>query len=114
MPLSGVSLKRIGLMRRGIPSPPEGRGSPAHVFMKLLKRTYALPPKTLEQFEQSVSPGKRSAVIAQLIAEWLAEQEREALRRDIAEGCADMWDVYLETEREFNPIDEELHRAVEP
>lgn len=82
--------------------------------MKLLKRTYALPPKTLEQFEQSVSPGKRSAIIAQLIAEWLAEQEREALRRDIAEGCADMWDVYLEMEREWHPLEEEVARAFEP
>ncbi len=81
--------------------------------MKLLKRTYALPPDTLEKFERTVDAGKRSAVVAELIREYLAEREREALRRDIIEGCEDMAEIYLEIEREFNAADEELHRAVE-
>ena len=79
--------------------------------MKLLKRTYALPPDTLEKFEQVVDPGKRSGVIAELIREYLAEREREALRRDIIEGCKDMAEVYLEMEREWHPLEEEVARA---
>ena len=81
--------------------------------MGLLKRTYALPPETLEQFEQEVAPGKRSAVIADLLREWLDERRREQLRREIIEGCREMADIYLETEREYHPLEDEVHRALD-
>ncbi len=81
--------------------------------MRLLKRTYALPPDTLEQFEQVVSAGKRSTLIADLMREWLDRQRREQLRREIIEGCREMADVMLEIEREFNPLDEEVDRALD-
>lgn len=81
--------------------------------MALTKRTYALPPDTIRKFEQTVDAGKRSNVIARLIADWLAEQERQSLRRGIVEGCDEMAEAYRETERAFNAVDEELHRAVE-
>ena len=77
------------------------------------KRTYALPTEMLSRFEAAVAPGKRSAVLAEIMGEWLAERDRETLRRDIAAGCEAMADVYREIEQEFNAADEELHRAVE-
>jgi len=67
----------------------------------------------LEQFEQAVSPGKRSTLIADLMREWLDKQRRKQLRRDIIEGCREMADVMLAIEREFNPLDEEVHRALD-
>ena len=82
--------------------------------MKLRKRTYALPPATLDRSEKTVAPGKRSTTIAEMMHAWLEEREREALRRNIVEGCAAMADIYREIEQEFNAADEELHRAVEP
>ena len=39
--------------------------------MQTLKRTYALPKETLEQFEQTVTSGQRSATLALLIEKWL-------------------------------------------
>ena len=39
-----------------------------------------------------------------------AEQEREALRRDIIEGCAAMWDIYLEMAQDYEPLEEEAAR----
>jgi len=39
--------------------------------MPLEKRTYTLPPEMLVQFEREVPSGKRSALIAALIREWL-------------------------------------------
>ena len=80
--------------------------------MPLQKRTYALPPQTLEQFEAAVSAGRRSAVVAQLLDEWLEGQRRERLRRDVIEGCREMADVYQEIEREFYPLDQEVDRAI--
>jgi hypothetical protein len=80
--------------------------------MRLAKRTYALPSDTIERFEEVVGPGKRSAVVAQLVAEWLAEREREALRRDIEEGCREMWEIYLETAQQWGPLDAEVDRAL--
>lgn len=81
--------------------------------MKSRKRTYALPSQTLEKFERVVAPGKRSTLVASLMAEWLAEQERATLRRDIVAGCEDMWDIYLTLEKEWHPLEEEVARALE-
>jgi hypothetical protein len=82
--------------------------------MKLQKRTYALPPRTLKRFEEIVTSGKRSSVVAELIDTWVEEREREALRQEIIRGCQDMADIYTEIEREFHPADEALHRATVP
>jgi hypothetical protein len=81
--------------------------------MRLLKRTYSLPPDTLERFEQTVAPGQRSALIAELLCEWLETQRRKQLRREVIEGCREMADIYLEIEQEFHPLEEEVHRALD-
>ena len=80
--------------------------------MPQTKRTYTLPSDTLDRFEREVDPGSRSSVIARLIGSWLDDREKEALRRDIIEGCRDMWDEYLEVEREMHPLDVEVLRGV--
>ena len=38
----------------------------------------------------------------------------EALRQNIIEGCREMWDVNVETEREFHPLEEEVAHANPP
>jgi hypothetical protein len=81
--------------------------------MKLQKRTFVLPTETLSRFEATVAPGRRSAKIAELIEAWIKAHEREALRRDIAEGCRDMWDVYTETAREWEPLEADLDRTLD-
>jgi metal-responsive CopG/Arc/MetJ family transcriptional regulator len=81
--------------------------------VKLLKRTYALPSQTLAKFEEVVDSGRRSAVVADLIDDYLEERKREALRRDLDEGCREMWDVYLETAKDWEATDDELHRSIE-
>ena len=78
--------------------------------MRLQKRTYSLPPETVERFERSVAAGKRSAVVSQLVGSWLDEQQREELRADIIESCREMWDVHLEMEKEYHPLEEEVAR----
>ncbi|MBI2841921.1 MAG: hypothetical protein HYX78_00820 [Armatimonadetes bacterium] len=79
--------------------------------MAAVKRTYALPAEMVERFEQVVAPGKRSAVLTEALSAWLEERKRAELRQEIAEGCCEMWDIYLEAEREFNPLEEEIvHR----
>jgi metal-responsive CopG/Arc/MetJ family transcriptional regulator len=80
--------------------------------MGLLKRTYALPRETIEQFEQAVKPGQRSAAIAELLRGWLETRRREQLRREVIEGCREMAETYLETEREYHPLEEEVQRQV--
>ena len=80
-------------------------------MMETVKRTYALPSKTLNRFEGKIAPGRRSAKVAELIEDWIHQQEREALRQDIIEGCRNMWDVYLEMAKEWEPLEEEVDRA---
>jgi hypothetical protein len=81
--------------------------------MGLPKRTYSIPPDTLAWFEREVGRGKRASVIAGLLRDWLIQKQRDKLRREVVEGCQDMADVYLETEREFHPLEEEVQRALE-
>ena len=82
--------------------------------MPTQKRTYALPQATIDKFEQTVVSGQRSAALARLIEDWLEKQEQEALERNIIEGCREMADVYLEIQREFEPLDAEVTRAYYP
>jgi metal-responsive CopG/Arc/MetJ family transcriptional regulator len=81
--------------------------------MTLMKRTYALPSELLGQFEQSVAAGKRSAVLSDLLREWLDRQRREKLRREVIEGCHAMTDVYLEMEQAYHPLEEEVQHALD-
>jgi hypothetical protein len=81
--------------------------------MRLIKRTYVLPPAILKEFEGTVSAGERSAVIAQLLENWLERRKREQLRLAIIEGCHEMAEVYREIEREFHPLEEEVQHALE-
>lgn len=82
--------------------------------MKTAKRTYALPAQTLQRFEGRISPGRRSAKVAELIEAWIREQEREALRQDIIEGCREMGEINLEIAKEWEAADDELWRNFEP
>ena len=69
--------------------------------MRWPKRTFALPSDILQRFEQTVTAGKRSTVIAELLHEWLDKQRQEQLRRDLIQGCRKMADVYLEIEQDI-------------
>jgi hypothetical protein len=82
--------------------------------MEMAKRTYALPSQTLKRFEGQIAPGKRSAKVAELIETWTREQEREALRESIIEGCREMNAINLEVAKEWEGADDELWRNIEP
>jgi hypothetical protein len=81
--------------------------------MALMKRTYELPADALDAFEREVPPGNRSAVVAMLMRNWLAERRRDKLRAEVIEGCRDMAELYLEIEGEYHPLEEEVHRALD-
>ena len=81
--------------------------------MNQSKRTYALPSETLRRFEREVAPGKRSAKVAELIESWIRERERDALRSDIIEGCREMGEIYLAMAHEWEPLEEEVARALD-
>ena len=48
-----------------------------------------------------------------LIETRLNDQAQAALEAEVIAGCKYMNDTAVEIEREFNPMDEELHRAIE-
>src|SRR5437762_3275563 len=81
--------------------------------MALSKRTYALPAETIDQFERVVQAGRRSAVVGQVLKDWLEKRRREHLRNALIEGCRDMATTYLEMEKEFHPLEEEVSRGLE-
>lgn len=80
--------------------------------MRLAKRTYSLPSKTVERFERRVGPGKRSNIVNELVERWVDEQEKAEIRSQVIEGCRDMEDVYLEIEKEFHALEEETDREL--
>ena len=76
-----------------------------------LKRTYALPVETVEQFERMAPPGKRSAMLAAIMADWVDRKRREELSRDIINGCREMAEIYLATEQEYHALEEEVEHG---
>jgi metal-responsive CopG/Arc/MetJ family transcriptional regulator len=78
--------------------------------VKLAKRTYSLPPDLVQRFETRLAPGDRSRFLAKLIEEWLAERERDELRRQVIEGCVEMGGLYQEIEREWAGVSDEVWR----
>ena len=81
--------------------------------MRMAKRTYSLPPDLVRRFEQCLAPGERSAFLARLIADWLAERERQELRRRVVEGCRDMAGLYREIDEEWRNASDEVWRGVD-
>jgi len=77
----------------------------------LPKRTYTLPQEVVEPFEEAVPTGRRSAVVANLMAGWLERRRQEQLRHEIVEGCREMAAEYLVVEGEFHALEEEVERA---
>lgn len=81
--------------------------------MRLKKRTYALPTTLLDRFEKLVAPGKRSVKVASLLEGCLERHHRESLRQEVIAGCRVMADLYLEIEKEYHPLEEEVYRVLE-
>ena len=79
--------------------------------MEMAKRSYALPSSVIQEFEQVVASGKRSALVAELMAQWLRQKRLEALNQEIIAGCKDMAEEYLSVERDFHSLEEEAARA---
>ena len=79
--------------------------------MPVVKKTYALPSETVERFESVVKPGDRSALLAALLDEWVERKRRAELAKAVVEGCHEMASIYLDTEREFHPLEEEVTRG---
>jgi hypothetical protein len=79
--------------------------------MRLLKRTYGLPPDVVLRFERKVERGRRGKVIERLMTEWLEEEQRAELRAAIVEGCREMSGVYSEIESEYHPLEEEVEHG---
>ena len=81
--------------------------------VKVIKRTYSLPEPLWRRFEEIVPKRERSRVITELVSRWIEEKERERLRKEILEGCREMTEVYMEVEREFHPLEEEVERLLD-
>jgi metal-responsive CopG/Arc/MetJ family transcriptional regulator len=80
------------------------------VIGKLVKKTYSLPESLLQRFESVIPKNKRSQVMTKLLLEWMENQEQEKLRKQIIEGCQEMQEIYLDIEREYHPLEEEVER----
>jgi hypothetical protein len=52
-----------------------------------------------------IAPDKRNAKLAELMDGWVRDNDRENLRLDIIKACREMWDVYLETARDWETVD---------
>jgi hypothetical protein len=82
------------------------------VDMALAKRTYTLSPQVVGDFEQVVPSGRRSALITELMRDWLDKRRREELRKEIVSGCQEMADEYLRIEEAYHPLEEEVEREL--
>ncbi len=80
--------------------------------MGTVKRTYSLPSETARGFESRVARRQRSATVARIVEDWMEAEERDRLRKEVVEGLAEMEEVYLEIEREYHILEEEVEREL--
>ncbi len=78
---------------------------------KMVKKTYSLPQFLVQKFENMTPKRERSKVISKIIEKWIEEQERKRLREQIITGCKEMASIYLEIEKEYHPLEEEVERS---
>ena len=76
--------------------------------MNLQKRTYSIDRAVLTAFESAVETGSRSVVVTELLRHYLADRERETIRRQIIEGSKQLSALYVEESNAWNPLEEEL------
>ncbi len=81
--------------------------------MQLQKRTYSIDRAVLAAFESAVETGNRSIVITELLRHYLADRERESIRKRIVEGSKELAAMYVEESNAWNPLDEELYGSEE-
>ena len=81
--------------------------------MELTRRTYALPPDIVAQFEEYVPSERRSDVVATLIEAWITKLDDESEQREIEDWVRDMDEIHLELEREFRPLDDEVWNTID-
>ena len=78
---------------------------------KMVKKTYSLPQFLVQKFENMTPKRERSKVISKIIEKWIEERERKRLREQIITGCKEMASIYLEIEKEYHPLEEEVERS---
>jgi len=81
--------------------------------MQLLKRTYSIEKSVLSAFENSVGSGHRSTLITTLLKKYLADNERQKIRREIIDGAEKMNDIYLSESESWLPTEEEVYENFE-
>lgn len=81
--------------------------------MNLQKRTYSIEKAVLTAFESVVETGNRSVVVTELLRHYLADRERESIRKQIIEGSKALASMYVEESNEWNPLEEELYEHEE-
>ena len=81
-------------------------------MMRLVKRTYSLPPSVVTRFEGRVEPGKRSATLARVLQGWIEDEDRRELRAEIQEGLREVAEEYLAVAHDLRPLDEEVDRGI--
>ncbi len=80
----------------------------------MTKRTYSLPSDVVVEFERAVPAGKRSAVFAEMMGEWIRRDRQTALQKDLLAGAAAMSAAYEEMERDWHAAEEEAARGIRP
>ena len=76
------------------------------------RMTVAFSQETQSLMTRLVPEGRRSAFVERAVREALEQAEREALRSEMAECAAYMYDEISALQNDFTPLEEELHRQV--
>jgi hypothetical protein len=72
--------------------------------------TVDLDAELAERLERSVPPPERNAFVQRALREQLDALGRGQLQAEMEECAREMFDEILTLEKEFHPLEEELHR----
>lgn len=76
------------------------------------RMTISFSPETQERLTRLLPEGRRTAFVEAAVREALKRIERAALEERMRECAEVMYDEIMALERDFHPLEEELHREV--
>lgn len=76
------------------------------------RMTIAFSEETRELMEQLLPAGRRTDFVDNAVREALRRLAQEKLRAEMAECAREMYDEIQEIQRDFAPLEEEVHRPV--
>lgn len=81
--------------------------------MDMVDRNFQVSEALIEILDKHATPKQQNELLQEWIVHWLYGNPNISMRDHCIVGVIDMEEISMEIDREFEAIDDELHRSIE-